>query len=129
MKDKQSQLTLKYLGINTYKEPIIYMRSDCRICKSVRSFVRAEYLKKFLKSVAKEYGIETNVILSDGSQQIGRGIGPVLEALIELLTPLHSIVSKSQPLFKLYAETPGELHYALDFLNQGHEIFQIEVSS
>ena len=48
---------------------------------------------------------------------------------VELLVPLHSIVSKSQPLFKLYAETKGELDYALDYLKQGHEIFQIEASS
>lgn len=364
MKDVSSTLTLKHLGINTYKEPIIYMRSDCHICKSegfnaqarvrvtlgdcsivaafglmipktssraitspagtadtmevftsvnldipamrkvveqengcivwgrsmalspaddlliriertanidseeqmvasilskkiaagvthlvidmpigttakIRSMERAEYLKHFLKSVAKAFGIDIKVILSDGSQPIGRGIGPVLEALdvlavlsgdkhapqdlrdhalklaglvidfspnvskgqgikiatdllnsgqafakfqaicnaqggmrdiskarlthtveskysgtivnidnrqiarvaklagapkskaagVELLTPLHSIVCKSQPLFKLYAETPGELHYALDFLEQGHEIFQIEVSA
>lgn len=27
-------LRLKYLGINTYNEPIIYMREDCHICRS-----------------------------------------------------------------------------------------------
>ncbi|MDF1678815.1 MAG: thymidine phosphorylase family protein [Legionellaceae bacterium] len=205
----------------------------------IRSITRAEYLKRFLKSVTKELGIETRVVFSDGSQPIGRGIGPVLEALdilavlqcdpdapqnlrahalslagvvlefsptvargqglkiatdilnsgkafekfqaiceaqggmrdisrpklshtvashtsgkivnidnrliariaklagaprskaagLELLTPLHSTVSKSQPLFKLYAETKGELNYALDFLRQGHTIFQIEETS
>ena len=47
---------------------------------------------------------------------------------VELLVPLHTVVGKSQPLFKLYAETQGELDYALDFLKQGHEIFQMEVS-
>ncbi len=204
----------------------------------IRSIARAEYLAKFLKLVAKEFGIEIKIVLSDGSQPIGRGIGPVLEALdilsvfrcaedapqdlrehalniageiiefspnvssgqgvkiatdildsgkafekfqaiciaqggmrditkahlthtieskcsgtivnidnryiarvaklagapkskaagVELLTPLNSIVCKSQPLFKIYAETRGELNYALDFLKQGHEIFQIEES-
>ncbi len=205
----------------------------------IRSIAHAEYLKKLLKSIAKEFGIETKVIFSDGSQPIGRGIGPGLEALdilavlnrnpnapqdlrehalalagqviefspnithgsgikiatdildsgrafakfqaicnaqggmreipqasfthtieskksgiivnidnrqiarvaklagapksksagVELLVPLHSVVRKSQPLFKLYAETRGELNYALDFLKQGHEIFQIEVGA
>ncbi len=205
----------------------------------IRSIAHAEYLKKLLKSIAKEFGIETKVIFSDGSQPIGRGIGPALEALdilavlnrdpnapqdlrehalmlagqviefspniahgsgikiatdildsgrafakfqaicnaqggmreipqasfthtieskksgiivnidnrqiarvaklagapksksagVELLVPLHSVVRKSQPLFKLYAETRGELNYALDFLKQGHEIFQIEVGA
>lgn len=47
---------------------------------------------------------------------------------VELLSPLHSIVKKSQPLFRIYADTRGELNYALDFLKQGHEVFQIEAS-
>lgn len=34
MRNRHSTLSLKYLGINTYKEPIIYMREDCHICKS-----------------------------------------------------------------------------------------------
>lgn len=205
----------------------------------VRSIERGELLKSFLESVAKEFGIETKVIFTDGSQPVGRGIGPALEARdilavlnrdknaprdlreralvlagqviefsskvnpgqgkaiateildsgkaflkfqsickaqggmraipiapysytiesmksgiivnidnryiarvaklagaprsksagVELLTPLHTIVGKSQPLYKIHAETQGELHYALDFLKQGHEIFQIEASS
>lgn len=204
----------------------------------VRSIARAEFLKSLLESISLEFGIEIKTIFSDGSQPVGRGIGPVLEALdvlavlqcdthapsdlrsralmlagqiiefspniaqgcgikiatdildsgqaftkfqaicnaqggmrdlpkpgiihtieskqsgsivnidsryiaqvaklagapkskyagVELLVPLYSVVTKSQPLFKLYAETQGELHYALDFLQQGHEIFQIEVS-
>ncbi len=205
----------------------------------VRSIERAKVLKQFLESVAIEFGLETKIIFTDGSQPVGRGIGPALEAKdvlavlncardapkdlreralilaghviefsksispgqglqiateildsgkalkkfqaiclaqggmrdiptapychtieshfsgtvinidnryisrgaklagapeskaagIELLTPLHSIVSRSQPLFKIYAETRGQLHYALNFLKQGHEIFQIEASS
>ncbi len=45
---------------------------------------------------------------------------------IELLVKLDSIVNKSQPLFKIHAETQGQLRYALDFFHQGHDIFQIE---
>ncbi len=48
---------------------------------------------------------------------------------VELLTCLHMIIEKSQPLFKIHAETQGELDYALDFLTREHEIFQIEASS
>ena len=47
---------------------------------------------------------------------------------VELFVPLHSVVAKSQPLFKVHAETKGQLNYALDFLRQEHDIFQIEVS-
>lgn len=205
----------------------------------VRSIEHAEILKSFLESVAKEFGIETKIIFTDGSQPVGRGIGPALEARdvlavlnrdidapqdlreralilagniiefssnvnrgqgkiiateildsgkalskfqaickaqggmrdipiapfshtiesiksgtiinidnrhiarvaklagaprsksagVDLLTPLHSIVGKSQPLYKIYTESQGELNYALDFLKQGHEIFQIETSA
>lgn len=205
----------------------------------VRSIARAKLLKKLLESVAKEFGIETKIIFTDGSQPIGRGIGPALEALdvmavlncnehapqnlreraldlagqviefspgvpsgqginiatdilnsgkalakfeaicmaqggmrdiprasfihtiestlsgtiinidnryiarvaklagapeaksagIELLVSLNTVVSTSQPLFIIHAETKGQLHYALDFLKQGHDIFQIEVNS
>ncbi len=47
---------------------------------------------------------------------------------VELLSPLHTIVEKLQPLYKIYAETRGELNYALDFLKEAPEIFQIEES-
>lgn len=45
---------------------------------------------------------------------------------IELLARLNSNVEKSQALFKIHAETKGQLHYALNFFNEGHDIFQIE---
>src|SRR3990167_11436695 len=32
--DQNSKLLLKWLGIDTYKESIIYVRRDCVICKS-----------------------------------------------------------------------------------------------
>ena len=205
----------------------------------VRSLVEAESLKKNLESVAKAFNLEVKVLYTDGSQPVGRGIGPALEARdvlavlnrepnapqdlrqraltlaghviefspsvpegqgraiakqildsgkalakfqaiceaqggmreigcakfihtvesrhsgtiinidnrhlarvaklagapqsklagVELLVQLHTIVKKSQPLFKIHAETQGELNYALAFLTLEHEIFQIEASA
>lgn len=205
----------------------------------VRSIERAQVLKQLLESIAEAFDLETKIIFSDGSQPVGKGIGPALEAQdvfdvltnaphapqdlreralilagqviefspmvptgqgiliatdilesgrafrkfqaiceaqgtmkeiptapfshtiesrlagtvinidnryisrvaklagapeskaagIELLTPLHSIVSKSQPLYRIHAETRGQLQYALHFMKQGHDIFQIEASS
>lgn len=205
----------------------------------VRSIEGAEKLKRLLKSIAKEFDLDVKIIFSDGSQPVGRGIGPALEAAdvlavlqsaqsappdlrdraltlaghviefspmvpqgqgihiardildsgralrkfhaichaqggmrdipvapfthtiessvsgtvinidnrnisrvaklagapeakaagIELLAPLNAIVAKSQPLFKIHAETRGQLQYALNFFKQGHVIFQIEASS
>lgn len=47
---------------------------------------------------------------------------------VDLLVKLNMRVEKNQPLFIVHAEHPGELKYALAFLEQGHEIFKIEES-
>lgn len=202
----------------------------------VRSLAQAEQLKKLLSFVARQFDVKMKIIFTDGSQPVGRGIGPALEARdilavlqndrsapadlrehalilaghiiefcprvkarqgfeiareildsgraltkfeaicnaqggmkeipvasfshtieskysglirnmdnrhiatiaklagapnakaagIEMFVSLNSIIEKSQPLFKIHAETRGQLHYALDFFHKGHDIFQIE---
>ena len=47
----------------------------------VRSADAAAKLEQGLKSVAGALGLQTSVVISDGTQPIGRGIGPALEAL------------------------------------------------
>lgn len=47
---------------------------------------------------------------------------------VELFAKLGTLVEKSQPLFKIHAETQGQLQYALAFLRPGYDIFQIEKS-
>jgi len=47
----------------------------------VRSQQDAMSLRKRLVEVAAAFGIEANVVITDGSQPIGRRIGPALEAL------------------------------------------------
>jgi thymidine phosphorylase len=46
----------------------------------VRSAKTAEALSHDLISVAEIFGLHTKVVLTDGSQPVGRGIGPALEA-------------------------------------------------
>jgi thymidine phosphorylase len=46
----------------------------------VRSQSEAVRLRKLFEYVAGKLGIETDIVITDGSQPIGRGIGPVLEA-------------------------------------------------
>lgn len=46
----------------------------------VRSQAEAVRLRKLFEYVARHMGIETDIVITDGSQPIGRGIGPVLEA-------------------------------------------------
>lgn len=47
----------------------------------VRSRKEAELLKTHIEVVGKEIGLTTKVVITDGSQPIGKGIGPVLEAI------------------------------------------------
>ena len=46
----------------------------------VRSQSEAVRLRKLFEYVARHMGIVTDIVLTDGSQPVGRGIGPVLEA-------------------------------------------------
>lgn len=46
----------------------------------VRSLAQAEMIKSLLISVANHFNVKTTVIMTDGTQPIGRGIGPALEA-------------------------------------------------
>jgi len=45
---------------------------------------------------------------------------------IDLLTPIATQVEKNQPLYVVHAETPGELNYAISYLQQEREIIQIK---
>ena len=46
----------------------------------LRSMADAQRLKKLFEYVAARLGLQLDVVISDGGQPIGRGIGPVLEA-------------------------------------------------
>jgi thymidine phosphorylase len=46
----------------------------------VRSAEAAEFLKKRLEEVGRAVGLSVRVVLTDGAQPVGRGIGPALEA-------------------------------------------------
>ncbi len=46
----------------------------------VRTMQMAKKLKKYLENIGKDLGVVVKVIFSDGSQPIGKGIGPALEA-------------------------------------------------
>jgi len=45
---------------------------------------------------------------------------------VDLHAKLHSLVSKGQPLFTLHAQSPGELTYALSYLDESGAIFSME---
>jgi thymidine phosphorylase len=55
----------------------------------VRSQSEAVRLRKLFEYVARHMGIVIDVVLTDGSQPVGRGIGPVLEAR-DVMAVLHN---------------------------------------
>lgn len=55
----------------------------------VRSQRDAVRLRKTFEFVARHIGITTNVVITDGSQPVGRGIGPMLEAR-DVMAVLHN---------------------------------------
>jgi len=46
----------------------------------VRSYESAQLLAQSVLDIGRSFGLQTKVVISDGSQPIGRGIGPALEA-------------------------------------------------
>jgi thymidine phosphorylase len=54
----------------------------------VRSMVQAQRLKKLFEYVARHVGMSLDVVITDGRQPIGRGIGPALEAR-DVMQVLH----------------------------------------
>lgn len=55
----------------------------------VRSMAEAQRLKRLFEHVAAPLGLALEVVITDGSQPIGRGIGPVLEAR-DVMQVLHN---------------------------------------
>jgi len=63
----------------------------------VRTEEDAEKLKYYFNVVGKAMGIKVNVLFTDGSQPIGRGIGPTLEAM-DVLSVLRNEENAPQDL-------------------------------
>jgi thymidine phosphorylase len=54
----------------------------------VRAMVQAQRLKKLFEYVARHVGLTLDVVITDGRQPVGRGIGPALEAR-DVMQVLH----------------------------------------
>lgn len=65
----------------------------------VRTFEMAESLEKLFQAVGKTLGLELTILKTDGSQPIGRGIGPALEAK-DVLAVLQNAPDAPQDLRK-----------------------------
>lgn len=74
----------------------------------VRSKEMAGMFKYYLETVGSALGVEIKVIFSDGSQPVGRGIGPALEAR-DILEVLQCEVNVSQDLRDKSIELAGNI--------------------
>ena len=63
----------------------------------VRSAEAAAILSRRLVEIASGFGLETRVVLSDGTQPVGRGIGPALEAR-DVLSVLQGTIDAPEDL-------------------------------
>ncbi|MEH6625871.1 MAG: thymidine phosphorylase family protein [Motiliproteus sp.] len=74
----------------------------------VRDQASAKRLSSLLTRVAKELGLKIRIMISDGSQPVGRGIGPALEAW-DILAVLQNQQGAPQDLKNRAAEIAGAL--------------------
>ncbi|QOC22610.1 thymidine phosphorylase family protein [Wenzhouxiangella sp. AB-CW3] len=74
----------------------------------VRSQSEAEQLSARMKSVADAFGLKLSVLLTDGSEPIGRGIGPALEAF-DVLSVLHNEADQPMDLRRRAVHLAGAL--------------------
>ena len=74
----------------------------------VRSLADAERLERRLARTASAFGMKTRIVLSDGRQPVGRGIGPALEAH-DVLAVLQCAADAPQDLRRRAARLAGEL--------------------
>lgn len=76
---------------------------------------------------------ETGVVTEINNQYIATvaklaGAPKSKAAGVELLVHVGTKVKEGQPLFIIHAETLGELHYAMKYVQQGHKIIEIKES-
>ena len=74
----------------------------------VRSMEMAQKLKSHMETVGNSIGLNVKVIITDGTQPVGRGIGPSLEAL-DLLSVLKNEKNAPQDLKERAILIAGEL--------------------
>ncbi|MGV8813548.1 MAG: thymidine phosphorylase family protein [Gelidibacter sp.] len=74
----------------------------------VRSTEMAQQLKEHMETVGKAVGLKVKVVITDGTQPVGRGIGPTLEA-IDILKVLKNEANAPKDLLERALFLAGEL--------------------
>ncbi|MEH6471457.1 MAG: thymidine phosphorylase family protein [Halopseudomonas sp.] len=84
----------------------------------VRDQASADKLSKQFRDVASALGLQLRIVISDGSQPVGRGIGPALEAS-DIVAVLQNNVNAPQDLKKRAIMLAGELLEMSDHVAAG----------
>lgn len=93
----------------------------------VRSHEEALKLQYYFQAVAEAMGLHTEIIITDGEQPVGRGIGPALEAM-DVLAVLRNEVKAPQYLQQRFVTLAGTLLELSGKYEKGtgsHEALQI----
>src|SRR5450631_2741827 len=69
--EERHTLRLRHLGIDTYREPVVFMRGDCHICRSVGFTVQSR-VKVALggRSIVATLNTVTSDLLADGEASL-----------------------------------------------------------
>ncbi len=104
-----SQLKIKHLGIDTYKDPIIYMRRDCHVCTSEGFEVHARIrVTTAQKSIIATLNIIDNRVLDPGEASLSNYAADLLGVKEgDLITVSHAktIGSLSSVRAKIYGHS------------------------
>jgi thymidine phosphorylase len=79
--EQRNSLTLRYLGIDTYHEAVIFMRADCHICRSVGFTVQSRVKVAFgERAVVATLYMITGDLLADSEASLSTVAWQALEA-------------------------------------------------
>jgi len=74
-------LRLRRLGIDTYTEPVVYMRSDCHVCRAEGFSARGRVeLRVGTRSVVATLNVVTGGLLADGEAGVSEAACTLLDA-------------------------------------------------
>lgn len=126
MNDKNTQLRLKQLGIDTYKEAVIFMRKDCHVCRSEGFEVHARVRVTLRdKSIIATLNTIDNGLLEHGEASLSQYAWQLLDAKIDdivMLSHTHSLQSLSFVRSKLYGNSlnSNEMKHIIDDVVKGY---------
>ena len=128
MNRENTQLRLKQLGIDTYKEAVIFMRKDCHVCRSEGFEVHARIRVTLNeKSIIATVNTIENGMLNHGEVSLSQYAWQLLNAkegdAVTLSHP-RSLQSLSFVRSKLYGNTLNlnEMKHIIDDIVKGNDL-------